>query len=97
MEVALRELANKLGATVQDSHGKWLPWLMLTNNIEHKIKAMPEGPDKVAWWEIHSMLNSVGSAWRNPTMHPARSYDDAQARKVFEAVKGFMNDLASCL
>ncbi|MEQ1617988.1 MAG: hypothetical protein ABL883_06550 [Terricaulis sp.] len=57
--------------------------------------ALPEGEEKAAWWEVHSMLTSVGHAWRNPTMHPARNYDTAQAKKVFEAVKGFMNDLAA--
>lgn len=95
MEVALRTLASALGATVQDKDDRWLPWLVIANNMEPKIKLLPEGDAKTAWWEVHSMLTSVGRAWRNPTMHPAKSYDAAQAMKVFDAVKGFMNDLAA--
>lgn len=96
MEVALRVLATNAGVTIHDDKGKWLPWLKLTNNLEHqKIKAMPEGAEKAAWWEVHSMLSSVGRAWRNPTMHPEKTYDAPQAKKVFDAVNGFMSDLAA--
>jgi hypothetical protein len=97
MEVALRLLATKLGASVQAADGKWLAWLIIANNIKPRIEAMPEGFEKVSWWEVHSMLSSVGRAWRNPTMHPAKTYDNAQAQKVYDAVKGFMNDLAALI
>jgi hypothetical protein len=97
MEQALRGIANKIGAAVQNKDDKWLTWLVIANNMEPKIRAMQEGPNKVVWWEVHSMLSSVGKAWRNPSMHPARSYDYPQATKVFEAVKGFMHDLASVI
>jgi hypothetical protein len=96
MEHALRALAIKIDASVQDKDGKWLPWLKIANNLEPKIRALPEGSEKVAWWGL-SMLSSVGRAWRNPSMHPAESYNEPQARKVFEAVKGFMQDLAALL
>lgn len=95
MEVALRALAQKLGATVQDKDGKWLTWLMIANNMDPKIKALPEGKEKDDWLEVLAMLNSVGRVWRNKTMHPAKNYDAAQAKKVFNAVNGFMSDLAA--
>lgn len=95
MEEALRVLATTLGAEVQDKNGKWLTWLTIANHMEPPIKNMPEGEAKERWWEVRAMLQSVGKAWRNPSMHPARSYDVAQATKVFEAVRGFMGDLAA--
>jgi hypothetical protein len=97
MEEALRVLAVAAGGvTIKDSNDKWLPWLKLTENLANqKIKPMPEGDEKAAWLEVHTMLTSVGRAWRNPTMHPAKSYSEEQAKKVFEAVRGFMADLAA--
>lgn len=97
MEHALRALADKLGAAVHADDGKWLTWLVIANNMDPRIRSLPEGDEKVAWWEVQSMLTSVGKAWRNPSMHPAKTYDAQQAAKVFEAVKGFMHDLALVL
>jgi hypothetical protein len=97
MEHALRLLADKIGATVQNADGQFLPWLMIANNLEPKIKAMPEGDEKTKWWEAHSLLWSVGKAWRNPTMHPAANYTDDQAKRVFDSVRGFMQELAVLL
>jgi hypothetical protein len=33
-------------------------------------------------------------AWRNPTAHFRRQYDEAQAKKVLEKVGDFMRNLA---
>lgn len=95
MEVALRLVAAKLSATVQDKNDRWLPWLTIANSMDTIITKMPEGEPKEKWWEVQTMLKSVGKAWRNPTMHPAKTYDAEQAKKVFENVRDFMGDLAA--
>ena len=97
METALRELGAKLGATLINKHGKPLTWLVINNNIKGKIEALPTGGDKVRLERVSAMLDSVGNAWRNPTMHPAGHYDDMQAETVFNAVKGFMREVADVL
>lgn len=94
METALQCLATKIGATVKDKHDKFLPWGVLSANLKTEIEKMAEGDPKASWWEVHAMLVSVGKSWRNKTMHPAQSYSEEQARKVYDAVKGFMADLA---
>jgi hypothetical protein len=95
MEEAVRVLAAKKSATVKDGNGRWLPWLIIANNIDMQvIKSMAEGPEKVAWHNANSMLKSVGHAWRNPTDHPGASYSEEDAEAIFDAVKGFMKKLA---
>jgi hypothetical protein len=47
--------------------------------------------------EAAALLRSVKIAWRNPTMHVEKVYDEEKALDVFNAVKGFMRHLATKL
>lgn len=44
--------------------------------------------------EIISDARAMKDAWRNPTAHFRRQYDEAQAKKVLEKVGDFMRNLA---
>jgi hypothetical protein len=77
-------------------------WGSLLSEMGGKIKLMPDDTSrrkekKDAWSEAHSSLYHVKQAWRNKTMHPAKSYTAAQARDVFEAVRAFIDHLAGLL
>lgn len=44
--------------------------------------------------EVHADLTSVYRAWRNPTMHMEKTYTTAQARKIMDATRALLADLA---
>ena len=44
-----------------------------------------------------AMLIAVKTAWRNPTMHMEKTYTDEQSRRIWESVRGFMQQLATGL
>jgi hypothetical protein len=43
------------------------------------------------------MVDNVRRAWRNPTMHPDRSYSVERAEEILQSVKSFMRHLATKL
>ncbi|MHB8589890.1 MAG: hypothetical protein ACYDA0_13740 [Candidatus Dormibacteraceae bacterium] len=44
-----------------------------------------------------TMLTAVKTAWRNPTMHIEKTYTPEHAERIYDAVKGFMQQLATKL
>ncbi|HWK46698.1 MAG TPA: hypothetical protein VNT30_18395 [Stellaceae bacterium] len=94
MELTVRALANKLGATAVDRNGRFLTWLVILQNMKGKIDPMTNPAEKSAWSEVRALLDSVAHAWRNPTMHPADAYTEEEADAIFESVKAFMRRLA---
>jgi HEPN domain-containing protein len=94
LEISLHALANKLGATVTNKHGDFLPWGVLLANIGEKIDQMPRGDEKADWSEAHALLHHVNQAWRTGTMHPKQTYTQEQAEDIIDAVKSFMRRLA---
>ena len=90
MEQTLKHLATALGIpNVEKEWGKLL-W-----DIDGKIKSMPLGKDRDCWSESRANLYHVKQAWRNSTMHPKQTYTNTQARDVFNAVRAFMQQLAT--
>jgi hypothetical protein len=47
-------------------------------------------------WHL-AKLRAVKDAWRNPTVHLERNYDEKQAIAVFNAVGAFMRHLSTKL
>lgn len=47
--------------------------------------------------DVHSQLCAVKNAWRNPSMHLERKYDEQDAGRIFNAVKDFMQLVATHL
>ena len=90
MERALKVLGLKLGLQNVD-----IEWGPLLGAIDDKIKAMPTGAHKDKWSGCRANLYHVKQAWRNPTMHPKETYTNTQARDVLNAVRAFMQQLAT--
>jgi hypothetical protein len=102
MEVGLRAL----GASLHDPRidPKRNPtWdAILKKGDEELLKPLAQ---RAAEWQTdeaffstaHASLRAVKDAWRNPTMHVERIYDDEAALEVWNAVRGFMRHLASKL
>lgn len=96
LEVAAAAVADKIGATVTDVHGRGLGWGVIAGNMKTKIDKMPKGSDEqTKWYRVQSFLEVVNRAWRAPTAHPKKTYTPEEARKVFEATKAFMQELAT--
>jgi hypothetical protein len=95
LEVAAAVVADKIGAAVTDEHGRGLSWGVIAANMKAKIDKMPRGSDKQTnWYRAQSLLEVVNRAWRTPTAHPKKTYTPEEARRVFEATKAFMQELA---
>jgi hypothetical protein len=88
MECAVQALSTKL--KIENAERAWG---ILLSDVSKKIEAMPKGPDRTKWSEIHSHLYHVKEAWRNDTMHPKQTYTFEEAKAIFDAAKVFMNAL----
>lgn len=96
MEVAVQVIAGELGASVQDANGKGLPWGVIASNMKPKIDDLPRGSaEQIQWYKVHSYLESINRAWRAPTAHPKQTYTEEETLNVINAVKGFIQELAT--
>lgn len=94
MELGLKALSKPLGIAYAPS------WESYISQIEKKITA--KHPSKSAKWkkqeplfrDILGDLQAIKIAWRNPTMHIVRHYDQDEGEDVFRMVKRFMRRLA---
>tara|TARA_R110001599_G_scaffold8704_1_gene42666 strand:- start:95 stop:883 length:789 start_codon:yes stop_codon:yes gene_type:complete len=97
METTVAALVQHTGATLTDQKGETLPWGILVANLKSKIEAMAKGKQQDDWLAAHSMLHSVNRAFRTKTAHPEKTYSDEQAENAFQAVKSFMQELATLI
>jgi hypothetical protein len=79
-------------------------WDNIIGKLDGQLEVKRAGMSKVQWKrtepfysEAISDLRSIKNAWRNPTMHFSRRYDDAEAQKVFDRSEAFMRHLATRL
>ncbi len=96
MEVAVRKLAGRLKIKIHPKD----TWGLIVGRMMPVIAAMADDTmarkkKKDAWAEAAVNLRHVGQAWRNSTMHPAKSYTLPQAKEVLDAVRVFMTGLAA--
>jgi hypothetical protein len=102
MEFGLRSLGKSLNNPALDAK-KNPSWESILEKCDKELKRPLA--DRSAEWRANDVffsaatanLRSVKDAWRNPTMHVERDYDDEQALSVINAVKGFMQHLAGKL
>ena len=92
MEVAVRQLGKRLKVKITPG----TTWRSMTGQMDAIIKNMPKATNaqhkrKNKLEEAIVNLHHVGSVWRNNTMHPAATQDEA--RDVFNATRVFMNGL----
>jgi hypothetical protein len=95
METSIAALGAKLGATVTNEHGETLPWGVIQENIRVKISQIPRGAEQDEWHKAHALLFSVNRAFRTKTAHPKDTYTKEEAQNAFDAVRGFMQYLAT--
>lgn len=93
MEVAVGVLASKIGVETVDTNGDKLRWGVIVSKMKDAIPKLPK-EKQVDWTDVHNLAWGVNKATRNPTMHPGIFYTDEQARRAFEAVCNFMQNLA---
>jgi hypothetical protein len=72
-------------------------WNGLLSKVENAIKAKQGSTPKKSWKKVEpfyaelvSDLRAIKNAWRNPTMHFRRTYNDEQAGKIYARVQDFM-------
>jgi hypothetical protein len=97
MEAVVQKLGAKLNVTIVDKDDKDLSWGIIAGNMKTHVDAMPKGALKDRWSEALSLLYHVKQAWRNPTMHPKKTYTDAQAKDVLDAIGSLIRYLATLL
>lgn len=90
MEASVKVLGSTLGINDVEKE-----WGKILSELKSKIETMPSGEHRDEWSACHSNLYHVKQAWRNPTMHPKKTYTPEQAEEVFYAVAAFMRHLAT--
>ena len=88
IELAVASCSTKFGFIADKEWGKML------SDLGRGIESLPKGTLKTDWSAAHSLLFHVKEAWRNPTMHPKKTYTETESASVFEAVKAFMQALS---
>jgi hypothetical protein len=102
MEIGLRALGKALTNPDLDP-GRNPTWETILKKCDDELKKPLA--DRSAEWRIDGQffaestanLRAVKDAWRNPTLHVERSYDNERAREVWNAVRAFMRHLATKL
>ena len=98
MEIAVKKLAERI-RTSKPARDEWQHYI---NALNEKIKEMPfETPQQRAQRAILSeatnYLFNFKEAWRNPTMHPKKTYTRSEALTVLEGAGAFLNHISKKL
>jgi hypothetical protein len=99
MEVGLKAVGIALGIPDPDKAN----WQTILNQINSQIaqRNATKTPDWLAvepfFSEVSAHLSTVKTAWRNPSMHADKTYDEERAEDIFSSIKGFMRHLAKRL
>jgi hypothetical protein len=97
MEVGLHALAKDLKIGYAPS------WESYLKKIEEELKVKHSA--RTAWWKKHGPfyrdlsgdLVAVKNAWRNPTMHIEKRYDQDEATLILKSVEAFMRRMSTKL
>lgn len=92
MEKSLQIFGKKLNVPIDPEKDTWK---IINDGLNTKINAMDPHIDLTKEYHAASShLNNVRIAWRNDVMHPKQSYDEEEAKEVFQSVKTFISHLA---
>lgn len=94
MEVGLAALAKTVGVAKQNDWGRYLAVIEGELTARYKTSGA-RTPDEQFYAEAAATFDRVRRAWRNPTMHVEHNYSPDRAQEILEAVKSFMNHLAT--
>jgi hypothetical protein len=96
VESGLKCLADEVGVKLRHDWGRQLQ--DINTELEKRYKsAETRTPDEQFFSESASQIGHVKNAWRNPTMHIDRRYNEEVALDIFNAVKALMRHLATKL
>jgi len=101
MELGIRAMASCLGIPdpVKPAERNW--GIILRKIRDDGIqKKWPTAADRMAGdgavlESLQASLDAVKSPWRDTTMHVEKKYTGEEAQHIFDAVRGFMMNLAS--
>lgn len=94
MESGLAALAHTLGVNKQNDWGAYLR--AIEAELEKRYKTSgARSPDEQFYAASALTFDQVRRAWRNPTMHVENNYSPERAKEILEAVRSFMNHLAT--
>ncbi len=94
--VGLAVLASTVGVAKQNDWGEYLREIdkPLTARIKN---AGARSPDEQFYAETATTIDNMRRSWRNPTMHPDKSYSPERAEEILQSVRSFMRHLATKL
>jgi hypothetical protein len=96
LEAGLAVLALAVGVKKQNNWGSYLR--EIDKELAAKAKsAGARSADEQFYAEAAVSMDSMRRAWRNPTMHPDKSYSVERAEEIMNAVRAFMKHLATKL
>jgi hypothetical protein len=96
VEVGLTALAGALNVPPQNDWGKYLK--KIDEELADRLKTSgARSGDEQFYAEVAITIDSIRRAWRNPTMHVAKTHTLEQAEEIYVAVRSFMRHLATKL
>jgi hypothetical protein len=94
LECGLSALARTLGVGQQTDWGAYLRKIQEVLDDRAKT-AGKRSADEQFYAEAAANFDRLRRAWRNPTMHPEKTYSQERAEEILQAVKSFMGHLAT--
>lgn len=99
MERGVQRLGKKLKVTI-DVEEK--DWGVISSHINGALRRLPNSTPQerkahARYAKAAVYLDNVREAWRNPTMHPKKTYTEEEAQDTFSFVKQYMEHLARIL
>ena len=94
VEAGLAALANALGVPKQSDWGRYLREI----DTELKKRMAASGArsvDEQFYAEVADTIDLMRRAYRNPTMHPEKTYSPDRAEEILQSVRSFMRHLAT--
>ena|SRR5438552_5075778 len=94
MELAVKQLANKMRITVK--RDDWQSYLTAMNETIAKMpfKTPREKAKRTPFAQAAAYLLHFKEAWRNPTMHPKKTYTRDEALEVISGAGAFLRYVA---
>jgi hypothetical protein len=98
MEIAVKRLAKRM-RVAKPARDEWQPYI---NAMNEKIKTMPfktsaNKARRAIFSEATNYLFNFKEAWRNPTMHPKKTYTRGQALNAMEGAGFFFAHVSKTL
>ena len=96
VEVGLKVLASALGAQQQNDWGSYLRGIETA--LAQRVKTSgARSADEQFYAEAAITIDNMRRAWRNPTLHPEKTYSPERAEEILVSVRSFMKHLATKL